>query len=72
MQHIFYTSSLLADAEADFTCSRQAAATEMAILQSGMQYTIFRNSLYMELILQLAGEVFRKAEIFVILPTMPA
>jgi NAD(P)H dehydrogenase (quinone) len=63
VQHIFYTSSLLADAEADFNCSRQAAATEKAILQSGMQYTIFRNSLYMELILQLAGEVFEGGDI---------
>jgi NAD(P)H dehydrogenase (quinone) len=63
VQHIFYTSSLLADAEADFSCSRQAAATEDAIMQSGMQYTIFRNSLYMELILQLAGEVFEGGDI---------
>lgn len=63
VQHIYYTSSLQADTEADFTCSRQAAATEAAIMRSGMQYTILRNGLYMELILQLAGEVFEGGDI---------
>ncbi|WP_127124751.1 SDR family oxidoreductase [Pseudoflavitalea rhizosphaerae] len=63
VQHIFYTSSLQADATADFTCSRQAAATEAAIRESGMQYTFLRNGLYMELILQLAGEVFEGGDI---------
>ncbi|QEC43372.1 NAD(P)H-binding protein [Pseudobacter ginsenosidimutans] len=63
VQHICYTSSLQADATADFTCSRQAAATEAAIRASGMQYTFLRNGLYMELILQLAGEVFEGGDI---------
>ena len=63
VQHIYYTSSLQADATADFTCSRQAAATEAAIRQSGMQFTFLRNGLYMELILQLAGEVFEGGDI---------
>lgn len=63
VKHIIYTSSLMADAAADFACSRQAAATETAIRQSGIIYTICRNSLYMELLLQLAGEVFEGGDI---------
>lgn len=63
VQHIIYTSSLLADAGAEFTGSRQAAGTEQAIIESGIPYTFFRDSLYMEAILQLAGEVFEGGDI---------
>lgn len=63
VQHIIYTSSLMADTTAEFTGSRQAAATEAVIRNSGMSYTFFRNSLYMEMILQIAGEVFEGGDI---------
>ena len=50
IRHIVYTSGLKPDNEAHFLAVKQCLRTEQAILDSGMVYSILRNSLYMETI----------------------
>ncbi|RFA25517.1 hypothetical protein CAI21_18955 [Alkalilimnicola ehrlichii] len=59
VRRILYTSSLLARPDARFMGTCQAAHTEAAIIKSGLEYTFFRNSLYLELIPELAGDADR-------------
>lgn len=63
VKRIVYTSSLKPHANAHFMATQQAIATEKAILASGLNYTFFRNSLYMELIPALVGDAMETKEI---------
>lgn len=57
VKHIIYTGTVQPKRNAFFLATEQSVATEDALLQSGLDYTIFRNSLYMETIPQLIGAV---------------
>lgn len=59
VRRILYTSSLVAHPGALFMGTRQASHTELVIRESGLEYTFFRNSLYLELIPELAGNAHR-------------
>lgn len=55
VKRIIYTSSLYASPDSHFLATQQASATESLISQSGIMYSFFRNSLYMELIPDFIG-----------------
>ncbi|MEM9857423.1 MAG: SDR family oxidoreductase [Bacteroidota bacterium] len=63
INHIIYTSSLQPKSTALFQATYQALETEDAIKNSGMAYTFFRNSLYMEAIPQLFGNALKDGRI---------
>jgi NAD(P)H dehydrogenase (quinone) len=56
VKHIVYTSFLGAAPQATFTLARDHFATEEAIRASGMQYTILRDSLYLDVLPHFAGQ----------------
>ena len=63
INHIIYTSSLQPKSTALFQATYQALETEEAIKNSGIAYTFFRNSLYMEAIPQLFGNALKDGKI---------
>jgi NAD(P)H dehydrogenase (quinone) len=56
VQHIVYTSLLSAAPDAVFTLARDHWSTEQRIRQSGMAWTMLRDSLYLDFLPLLAGE----------------
>ncbi|MEM6642152.1 MAG: SDR family oxidoreductase [Bacteroidota bacterium] len=63
INHLIYTSSLQPKSTALFQATHQALKTEEAIKNSGMAFTFFRNSLYMEAIPQLFGNALKDGRI---------
>lgn len=64
VKHIVYTSSLDPKENACFLAARQSLHTENAIVRAGLNYTFFRNSLYMEVIPQLIGNPLNDGKIY--------
>lgn len=64
VQHIVYTGAVKPKADAHFMATRQCLATEKAILDSGIPYTFFGNSLYMETIPIFIGEALEHGNIY--------
>lgn len=64
VQHIIYTSSLAPQPNAFFLPVQQALQTEAAIRTTGIPYTFFRNSLYMEAIPELIGNAGEAGAIY--------
>lgn len=62
--HIVYTSSVKANENAYFIAAKQSVATEKAIRASEMNFTFFRNSLYMEALPKLLGHMLNEGQIF--------
>ncbi|MFC7457491.1 SDR family oxidoreductase [Brachybacterium sp. GCM10030267] len=54
--HVVYTSFLGASAEAEFTLARDHGATEEFLRESGMAWTVLRDSFYADVLLDFAGE----------------
>lgn len=55
VRHIIYTSTVKPQENHHFLSARQSLKTENDIIASGMTYTFFRNSLYLETIPQFIG-----------------
>lgn len=64
VQHIVYTSTLSPGSEAHFMAAKTCAHTEQLILNSGISYTIFRNSMYMETIPLFIGNGLYDGQIY--------
>jgi NAD(P)H dehydrogenase (quinone) len=64
VKHIIYTSSVAPQCNAFFLPTQQALETEQAIVASGIPYTFFRNSLYMETIPELIGNALQEGAIY--------
>jgi NAD(P)H dehydrogenase (quinone) len=64
IQHIVYTSGLRPKADSHFLAVQQCLRTEEAILNSKINYTFFRNSLYMETIPQFIGNALEDGHIY--------
>lgn len=64
VQHITYTSALKASAAARFHATRQCLETERTIAASGIPYTIFRDSLYMETIPEFIGNALVSGQFY--------
>lgn len=56
VQHIVYTSFLGAAPEATFTLGRDHWATEAIIRSTGLRFTFLRNSFYLDVLPQFAGD----------------
>ena len=56
VQHLVYVSFLNADPDATFTLARDHWATEQHIQRSGMAFTFLRDSLYADVVVELAGD----------------
>ncbi|HIZ34305.1 MAG TPA: SDR family oxidoreductase [Candidatus Ruania gallistercoris] len=56
VRHVVYTSFLGASPTATFTLARDHAATEDHLRASGMDWTLLRDSFYLDLLPQFAGE----------------
>lgn len=63
VKHLVYTSSLKPKSNARFLATQQAIETEQQIIKSGLDYTFFRNSLYMEVIPGIIGNALETKEI---------
>jgi NAD(P)H dehydrogenase (quinone) len=63
VKHILYTSTLHPHAEALFFAGRTCLATENLIHKSGIGYTFFRSSMYMETIPQFIGSAVHDGQI---------
>ncbi|NIG54149.1 NAD(P)H-binding protein [Chitinophaga sp. Cy-1792] len=63
VKRIVYTSTLRPAAEAAFMAGKTCWLTEAAIKNSGMDYVIFRNSMYLETIPLFIGEAMATAQI---------
>ncbi len=63
IQHVVYTSTLQPAATAIFDAGRSCHHTELAIRNSGMNYTFFRNSMYLETIPLFIGEAMETGQI---------
>lgn len=55
VKHIVYTSTVKPEENAHFMSARQCLQTELDIAATGIPYTFFRNSMYMETIPQFIG-----------------
>ena len=64
VQHIVYTGAVKPKLDAYFMATQQCLATEKAILDSGIPYTFFGNSLYMETIPIFIGEALEHGNIY--------
>ena len=64
VQHIVYTSTVNPGSQPIFFGSQTNQHTENAIRSSGMAYTFFRNSMYMETIPQFIGSAMDDGQIF--------
>ena len=56
VKHIVYTSFVGAAPDSTFTLGRDHYATEQAIFESGMDFTILRDNFYADFMPQMAGE----------------
>jgi len=56
VKHVVYTSFLKANEETKFTAGRDHALTEKYILQSGLDYTIMRNTFYLDFLPGFLGD----------------
>lgn len=56
VEHIVYTSFAAAALDATFTLARDHFATERAIEESGMRFTLLRDNLYLDFVSALAGD----------------
>ncbi|MBV8253605.1 MAG: NAD(P)H-binding protein [Chitinophaga sp.] len=63
IQHLVYTSTLQPSSAAIFDGGRTCYNTEVAIRNSGMHYTIFRNSMYLETIPLFIGPAMETGQI---------
>lgn len=54
--HVVYTSFLGAGPEAGFTLARDHGATEQMLRESGLSWTVLRDSFYADVLLDFAGE----------------
>lgn len=64
VKHIVYTSTLSPSPEAKFLAAQTCYQTEQSIINSGITYTIFRNSMYLETIPQFIGSAMEDGQIF--------
>jgi len=64
VQKITYTSTLTPGPAAVFEAGRTCAATERAIMDSGLDYTFFRNSMYLETIPLFIGNALQDGQIY--------
>lgn len=64
VKHIVYTSTLKPDDQAHFWAARTCLQTEKAIQASGMDYTIFRNSMYFETVPLFIGSAIEDGQLF--------
>ncbi|MFC6101985.1 NmrA family NAD(P)-binding protein [Olivibacter domesticus] len=64
VQHIMYTSTLSPGSQAHFMAAKTCAHTEQLIMDSGISYTIFRNSMYMETIPLFIGNGLYDGQIY--------
>ena len=64
VQHIVYTSSIAPNSGAYFLGTIQAFQTESFLLKSGIDYTFFRNSLYMEAIPEMMGDAIETGKMY--------
>lgn len=64
IKHIVYTSGLRPNADSHFLAVQQCICTEEAIINSKIDYTFFRNSLYMETIPQFIGNALEDGHIY--------
>lgn len=64
IKHIVYTSGLRPNADSHFLAVQQCIRTEEAIINSKIDYTFFRNSLYMETIPQFIGNALEDGHIY--------
>lgn len=64
VKHIVYTSTLHPGENAHFLAARTCYNTENAIMASGMAYTIFRNSMYLETIPLFIGNAMENGQIY--------
>ncbi|HRF97818.1 MAG TPA: NAD(P)H-binding protein, partial [Aggregatilineales bacterium] len=63
ISHIVYTSLASAD-DSPVLFAPDHAKTEEAIAESGMGYTILRNNLYMDLLIQSVGQAYQMGGIY--------
>lgn len=64
VNHIVYTSTLQPGEQALFHAGRTCMHTEKAITASGMPYTIFRNSMYIETIPLFIGSAMENGQVY--------
>lgn len=64
VDHIVYTSTLTPRNSASFAAGRVCFKTEQAIESAGINYTFFRNSMYMETVPLFIGEAMQNGQIF--------
>ncbi|RPD40879.1 NAD(P)H-binding protein [Chitinophaga barathri] len=64
VKHIVYTSILKPGDHVHFLAGRVCGNTERLIKNSGMHYTIFRNSMYFELIPFLIGSALKDGQVY--------
>jgi len=64
IKHVVYTSTLNPHPNAHFMATETCLQTEKAIRESGMYYTFFRNSMYMETIPLFIGDGLHNGQIY--------
>lgn len=64
VERIVYVSTLNPGKEKHFRAASTCGATENAIMESGLQYSFFRNSMYMETIPLFAGNALTDGKIY--------
>lgn len=64
VKHIVYTSTLTPGEDVHFLAARTCHNTERAIKASGMDYTIFRNSMYLETIPLFIGSAMENGQVY--------
>lgn len=64
VQRIVYTSTLSPGPDAHFIAARTCGHTEMLIKESGMSYTIFRNSMYQETVPLFIGNAVQDGQVY--------
>ena len=64
VKHIVYTSTLSPSPDAHFMAANTCSHTEQSIVRSGIPYTIFRNSMYMETIPLFIGNGLYDGQIY--------
>lgn len=64
VKHIIYTSTLTPGSEVYFEGAQTCHKTEQAILETGIPYTFFRNSMYFETIPLFIGDALQSGHIY--------
>lgn len=64
IKHIFYTSVVTPSPSASFTAVQSHIETENHLKQSGIAYTIFRNTLYLDVIPMIIGDAVQSGKIY--------